>query len=62
MICKECEHYNVTAVQVKNKWRYRHKCLHPSANGRECKFGQLGISKGFDIKRKTVPRWCPRKG
>ena len=61
MICKECEHYNVTAVQVKNKWRYRHKCLHPLAAGRECKFGQLGISKGFDIKRKTAPRWCPLK-
>ena len=43
------------------KWRYCHKCLHPLAAGRECKFGQLGISKGFDIKRKTSPRWCPLK-
>jgi len=48
------------AVEIKeNKYRYQHLCIHPKAKHIECRYGKLGVTKGFVPKRKTCPRWCP---
>lgn len=61
-VCKGCTHYAVTGIEIKeNKWRYQHRCLHPQAQHKECGYGKLGVTKGFEVKRKTCPRWCPLK-
>lgn len=59
-VCKECPHYLVKGIEFRpNKWRYQHKCLHPQAMQKECRYGKLGETKGFESNRKTCPRWCP---
>lgn len=61
-VCKGCTHYAVKGIEIKeNKWRYQHRCLHPQAQHKECGYGKLGVTKGFEVKRKTCPRWCPLK-
>ena len=58
--CKGCPHHFVRAtVLQKNKWRYLHQCDHAEAHGRDCDNGVLGLTKGFETKRKTSPLWCP---
>ena len=59
-VCKGCAHYAVKATEIKEtKWRYQHSCLHPQARYKECGFGKLGVTRGFETNRKTSPRWCP---
>lgn len=58
--CKNCQHHFVRATEYKqNRWRYLHQCDHREAHGRECNSGVLGVTRGFETKRKTSPLWCP---
>lgn len=58
--CKGCPHHFVRATMYQqNKWRYLHQCDHQNVHGSDCSNGVLGITRGFETKRKTSPRWCP---
>lgn len=58
--CKGCVYHMARAIEKKHKWRYQHLCGHGAARtNRMCGYGGLGITKGFETKRKTSPLWCP---